>query len=288
MRGYSRTAFPITKPPAETLHNYILQIMQAFAVSVPGNGHIRREIPCQDASGVWLTPRPCIIVCDGRGSASLSHLGARAAVKAFRSQCAVMERRLAAILDSPRCGALEWTRFCRMMIRTVAQQKIELAEEHNCSEREFDFTIAFAVLGQCRIGCFQVGDGALTVQRNGECAVVFPPDKGEFDNQTSFLKTGLDNTGKFHAETIDASGVTGLAITSDGPEHLMFDLQTMTPGPIFTQLFSDLAAGQLTRQDILDYLTGSRWTRDPRGADDRSLAILSIPPVFQETADGLV
>ena len=32
----------------------------------------------------------------------------------------------------------------------------------------------------------------------------------------------------------------------------------------------------LRRQDILDYLTGSRWSRDPRGNDDRSLAILTI------------
>ena len=46
-----------------------MSVFQGFAVSVPGNGHIRREIPCQDASGVWLEPRPCLIVCDGRGSA---------------------------------------------------------------------------------------------------------------------------------------------------------------------------------------------------------------------------
>ena len=72
---------------------------RGFAVSVPGNGHIRREIPCQDASGVWLEPRPCLIVCDGRGSARYSHFGAQAAVKAFRSQCAVMEDLLAATLD---------------------------------------------------------------------------------------------------------------------------------------------------------------------------------------------
>ena len=261
--------------------------MQGFAVSIPGNGHIRREIPCQDASGVWLTPRPCLIVCDGRGSARLSHLGARAAVRAFRSQCAVMEPRLACLLDQPSCGPKEWLRFCKLMIRTVCQQKTELAEEHQCSERDFDFTIAFAILGKARIGCFQVGDGAITLQRDNECAVVFPPDKGEFDNQTAFLKTGDDKTGQFHAVTLDTFGVTGLAITSDGPEHLMFELQTMTPGPIFSQLFADLADGQLTRQDLLDYLTGSRWTRDPRGQDDRSIAILSTRQP-EDPADGLV
>ena len=245
------------------------------AVSVPGNGHIRREIPCQDASGVWFAPRPCLIVCDGRGSAKLSHLGAQAAVKAFRSQCAVMEKRLASLLDTRRADAKDWLRFCQLMVRTVCQQKIELAEEYNCPESEFDFTIAFAVIGERRIGFFQVGDGALTVQRNGACEAVFLPDKGEFDNQTSFLHPGDDNKRKFHAVMLNAEGVTGVAATSDGPEYLMFELQTMTPGPIFNQMFSDLQAGQFTRQSSLDYLTGSRWTRDPRGNDDRSLAIVA-------------
>lgn len=245
------------------------------AVSVPGNGHIRREIPCQDASGVWLSPRPCLIVCDGRGSAKLSHLGAQAAVKAFRSQCAVMERRLALLLDTRHCTAKEWLRFCKLMVRTVCQQKIELAEEHACTESEFDFTIAFAVIGERRIGFFQVGDGALTLQRNDACQVVFQPDKGEFDNQTSFLHPGDENSKKLHAVMMNAEGVTGIAATSDGPEHLMFDLQTMEPGPIFSQMFSDLQAGNFPRQSSLDYLTGSRWSRDPRGGDDRSLAIVA-------------
>ena len=246
------------------------------AVSVPGNGHIRREIPCQDASGVWLSPRPCLIVCDGRGSAKLSHLGGRAAVKAFRSQCAVMERRLANLLDAKRGDAKEWRRFCQLMVRTVCQQKIELAEEHDCHESEFDFTIAFAIVGERRIGFFQVGDGALTLQRDGVCQVVFMPDKGEFDNQTSFLHPGDEESHKLHTVMVNADGVTGVAATSDGPEYLMFDLQTMTPGPIFNQMFADLQSGQFQRQSSLDYLTGSRWSRDPRGNDDRSLAIIAI------------
>ena len=253
------------------------------AVSVPGNGHIRREIPCQDASGVWLAPRPCLIVCDGRGSAELSHLGARAAVKAFRSQCAVMERRLGNILDATfargrthasTCG--DWLRFCRLIIRTLCQQKIELAEEHRRPESEFDFTVAFAVWGTHRTGFFQVGDGSLVTCRNGVCEVVFQPDKGEFDNQTRFLHPGDDLKGNFHSTLQENNGLTGIAATSDGPEYLMFDLQTMTPGPIFNQMFADLAAGNFPRQSSLDYLTGSRWSRDPRGNDDRSLAIMQI------------
>ncbi len=246
-----------------------------YAVSVPGNGHIRRELPCQDASGVWFSPRPVAIVCDGRGSAKLSHLGAQAAVKAFRSQCAVLESMLRTILDGRKRNHWLWKQFCTLIIRTVCQQKIELAEKYGLPESEFDFTIAFAVWGTRRIGCFQVGDGAIVLHDGEESKTVFRPQKGEFDNQTSFLRPGDELKGKYQEKLLDVDKVKGIAITSDGPEFLMFELQTMTPGPIFEKLFADLESGTLTRQDILDYLTGSRWTRDPRGNDDRSMVIFS-------------
>ena len=247
---------------------------RGFAVSVPGNGHIRREVPCQDASGVWLAPRPCAIVCDGRGSARYSHFGARAAVRAFRSQCAVLEDLLAAVLDGEKPNETRWLRFCDLMIRTICCQKTELAEEYRCPESEFDFTIAFAVWGRARCGFFQVGDGAIVV-RDGEgcCSTLFPPDKGEFDNETRFLRPEAAPARDYHARLVAAEEVDGIAITSDGPEFLMFELTQMVPGPIFDRLFDDCAAGSLTRQDLLDYLTRGCWSRDPRGNDDRSIAI---------------
>ena len=246
------------------------------AVSIPGNGHIRTERPCQDACGVWCDHRPCLIVCDGRGSASHSHYGARAAVEAFHTQCAVMEDLLAAILDKEKWNDNRWQRFCDLMIRTVCQKKIELAEKYSLPEKEFDFTIAFVVCGKERCGFFQVGDGAITVRENGECYCVFMPDKGEFDNQTTFLRYGDEVKKAYHARMISSCDIDGIAITSDGPEYLMYQLPDMIPGPIFNKLFDDLKTGTLRRQDILDYLTGSRWSRDPRGNDDRSLAILSV------------
>ena len=246
------------------------------AVSIPGNGHIRTERPCQDSSGVWCDHRPCLVVCDGRGSASHSHYGARAAVEAFRSQCAVMEDLLAAILDGENWNDNRWNRFCDLMIRTVCQKKIELAEKFDLTEKEFDFTIAFAVWGKERCGFFQVGDGAITVRENGECYSIFEPDKGEFDNQTTFLRYGDELKKEYHSRLIASCDIDGIAITSDGPEYLMFQLPSMIPGPIFNKMFDDLKTGNLRRQDILDYLTGNRWSRDPRGNDDRCIAILTI------------
>ena len=246
-----------------------------FAASIPGSGHIRRGLPCQDAAVAITSPRPALIVCDGRGSAKASHDGAQGAVKAFQTQLAVFEPMLASILDDENASEEHWQQFSRIMYRTLMQVKLDLARERELPEKEFDFTVAFAVVGTCHIGCFQVGDGAIVLRQTRETITAFAPDKGDFANQTCFLRTDGEAAGKFHASLFDADTNTGIAITSDGPEHLMFKLPTMTPGKIFGMMLDDLHSASLCQQDLMDYLTRRDWENDPRGSDDRSIAILA-------------
>ena len=80
---------------------------------------------------------------------------------------------------------------------------------------------------------------------------------------------------KFQHCLLNAECNSGIAITSDGPEHLMFQLSDMKPGKIFDMLLDDLAKEELCKQDLMDYLTRREWDNDPRGTDDRSLALLT-------------
>lgn len=252
-------------------------VWNGFAASIPGAGHIRYGIPCQDASSVILSPRPALIVCDGRGSASYSHFGANAAVKAFKNQIAIFEPMLASILDKENDDQDRWRTFSRIIYRTLMQVKLDLAEEYKneFDEKEFDFTVACAIVGTSHIGCFQVGDGAIVLRQNGECLTAFLPDKGKFANETKFLRKNRETIGDFKAKLFDAAVNSGITITSDGPEHLMFQLPEMIPGPIFEKMLVSLQQNDLCHQDIMDYLTRSVWNNDPRGIDDRSLAILA-------------
>ena len=83
----SRSSQPRTVPVPKTTRQDrpapIRPRWSALAASIPGSGHIRRALPCQDASRAILSPRPALIVCDGRGSATHSHDGAHAAIDAF-------------------------------------------------------------------------------------------------------------------------------------------------------------------------------------------------------------
>ena len=266
------------------MNNNLKSLWSGFSASIIGSGHIKRGLPCQDASTVVTGPRPALIVCDGRGSASRSQDGASAAVRDFTSQCAVFEPLLATILDADEADAGRWEQFCRILYRTLMQTKLNLSAEHNVPEKEFDFTVAAAVVGKNWIGCFQVGDGAIVLRQNGTVETAFSPDKGEFANQTHFLRENGEAKGKFHAKLFSAKENSGIAITSDGPEHLMFHLATMTPGKIFGMLFDDMQNRSLTKQDIMDYLTRREWDKDPRGQDDRSIAILA-PELRQQKVE---
>lgn len=260
-----------------------------FAASIPGDGHIRHGIPCQDASAVMTSPRPAVIVCDGRGSAKLSHFGAQGAVDAFRFQMSILDPFLVSILDGEEEKPDQWIKFCRIMYRTLMQVKYDLAEKHNEEEKEFDCTVAFAIAGEKHIGCFQVGDGSIVLRQNGVCKTVFLPEKGEYANQTHFLRPGGEEQMKFQYALLDAEVNSGIAITSDGPEHLMFRLSDMTPGKIFDMFLEDLRKEELCRQDLMDYLTRREWADDPRGSDDRSLALLAkigdVPAVEPQVLD---
>lgn len=246
------------------------------AVSMVGNGHLRREMPCQDASAALTQTRPAVIVCDGRGSAKagLSQEGSQGAVRAFTAQLNILEPYMANFLDRPDLTAAEWRDVCRILYRTLVQAKLDCAAARNLSEDEFDFTTVFAVVGGAHVGCFQVGDGALVVKRKGVCEVVFKPEKGEFANQTHFVRAGGDAGEGFQTALFPADEIDAVAATSDGPEHLMFDLREMKPGPVFEKLFAGFAAGELTRADLLAYLCRAKWAADPRGDDDRSVAIV--------------
>ena len=266
------------------MNSNLSSLWSGFSASIIGSGHIKRGLPCQDASAVVTGPRPALIVCDGRGSASRSQDGANGAVRDFTSQCAVFEPMLAAILDADEADAGRWEQFCRILYRTLMQTKLNLSAEQNVPEKEFDFTVAVAIVGTNWIGCFQVGDGAIVLRQNGTMETAFSPDKGEFANQTHFLRENGEAKGKFHAKLFSAKENSGIAITSDGPEHLMFHLATMTPGKIFSMFFDDMQSRSLTKQDIMDYLTRREWDKDPRGQDDRSIAILA-PELRQQEVE---
>ncbi len=265
---------------------------EGLAVSVIGPEHVRREMSLQDASGVILSQRPAAVVCDGAGSAPFSHVGAEAAVREFRISLSALEPMLEACLDSDETsfgGAKDYWRYLAYwMCRAIVAAKEESARVGSGDPRDYDFTLAAVVVGKMRTAFLQVGDGAIAVRlrRWGGSALVFKPEKGRYANVTKFLDRDTVEEDEFQTRVLPTSAISGVMVMSDGPEIKMLDMSGNRPAKIVSDMIGDCAKGELDRASLLNYLTGSRWMNDPRGGDDKSVAILALANTHKDKKEG--
>ncbi|MDO5318947.1 MAG: PP2C family serine/threonine-protein phosphatase [bacterium] len=254
---------------------------KCVGASVIGNDHVRREKPCQDASAAIAAPRPAGIVCDGAGSAVRSHDGARAAVREFGIFLAGMEPMFAQFLDDELMpsdvaqGCWRHAATCLGNALCAAKKEVALREDGTKKPEDYDFTLAAVVVGKAYTGFVQVGDGAIIVREGGDNSVVFDPEKGQFANQTKFLTEKVIGTDAFKTTVIPTFHLNGMLLMSDGPQPLMIDLGSQRPGEIVNQMIDKLSDGGMGREDVIRYLSDSRWFKDPRGGDDKSIVVFA-------------
>ena len=254
---------------------------KGLAVSVIGPEHVRREMPLQDASGVVFSPRPAAVVCDGAGSARFSHVGAEAAVREFRISLAALEPMMELCLDRDTTtsgGAKDlWSYFAYWMCRAIVAAKEESARVGSGNLSDYDFTLAAAVVGRRYTAFLQVGDGAIAVRLcKGDSALVFRPEKGRYANVTKFLDKATVEEDAILTRVLPTSVISGIMVMSDGPEIKTIDMSGTRPAKVVSDMIDDCAKGELDRASLLNYLTGSRWMNDPRGGDDKSVAVLAL------------
>ncbi|NLF17452.1 MAG: protein phosphatase 2C domain-containing protein, partial [Lentisphaerae bacterium] len=128
---------------------------QCSHAAVAGLKHRRAGRPTQDACLASATgPYPFLIVCDGRGSATRSDLGAQASVEAIAAVIGSATDLLAACLDSTDDGQAEtvFALLARLLCRTAAAAQERLARHHRQEARAFEHTLLVACLGRHRLG----------------------------------------------------------------------------------------------------------------------------------------
>lgn len=153
--------------------------------SVVGTSHSFLGSPCQDACRIeQLTneSESLLVAClaDGAGSASHAHFGSEAACNAF---IRVVERAYTST-EFPQCvdreTIIEW---CREMRHIIEQRALELGVD----TRQLACTFLGAIVGEKAAVFFQIGDGAMVMEKGNGYQVVFWPQSGEYANTTNFL-----------------------------------------------------------------------------------------------------
>jgi hypothetical protein len=215
------------------------------------------------------------MILDGRGSASLSHLGAAAAREVLRSSLRRWEPELASLLDSSghQLANIGWQGFARLLYHVAASEQTKLANWYDTECEHFEFTLTLAVVGIARIGWLSVGDSPLVVSSHGVTGLTTALDNEGFANQTTFVAASPKGRLGLRGGVIPSTGVTALLAMSDGTATRLLELKQQTPAPAVSELMAAVASGQLQRTGLSEMLKDSSWDRVTR--DDRSIAILS-------------
>lgn len=143
---------------------------KVVAASVRGRAHVDMDIPCQDAFAVRCEEDViAAVVCDGAGSASMSHFGAAAvsdAIVEYLCYGSEGEHTAAKILD-------------------IANTAIaEAVDEHGGEPKDFACTVQGVRISGNTVVSLHLGDGLIASGVAGETQAVQHPQRGEYANST--------------------------------------------------------------------------------------------------------
>ncbi len=231
---------------------------QVIAASAIGAGHLRMELPCQDAFQFQILPeRDCVIaaVADGLGSAAQAEQGAKMAVDAALQALQVG-------LSQQQPGTNEEWEHLLLAAFTQARQSLEDgAIAAGLPLQAFGTTLITVVVTPDTLAVGHLGDGAVVaLLAPDQLMTVSPPQRGEYDNET--IPLTVPEALRFvrcQAESVKAHCV---ALLTDGLQNLCINRATADPyAPFFAPFFEAL------RQQTLDTAAASSQLEQFLGSD---------------------
>ncbi len=245
--------------------------------SVAGSYHRREGRPCEDAHAALERGGVlALAVSDGAGSARHARRGAELVAAAF---CHGSVSALGAGARPE--DAAGWRTCGRQLlwdVRGALVDEVARSEEspgRAVSLHDLAATLVGVVVADGWALVVQVGDGAAVLGTDRGYRCVTRPHKGEYANETIFV-TSEGAPMEAQVEAVDATGLTGVVLLSDGLERLALDVATWTPhAPFFDRLLAFARRDDMTdaekREALVADLDAERIRE--RSDDDRTLVI---------------
>lgn len=244
-----------------------------IAQSVEGDRHSAEGVPCQDCWRVRVLGDDAdsvLVACvaDGAGISAHSDVGSRLACESILASAEAHYHRNQTFAGLDQATVTEWCEVARRRISDCADQN-----QHEV--RDYATTLCAAIIWRGGSVFFQVGDGAIVVQRAGALGVVFWPQSGEYVNTTHFLTS---REFRDHLEVVQVDhGFSDVALLTDGMERLALKFDSRTPHPPFFQpLFRAVREAGDTKglAEELRQLLQSETVRN-KNDDDKTLVLAS-------------
>lgn len=252
-------------------------LVRAISCAVAGGRHLREGKPCQDAAMTLTVPRPVVMVCDGKGSASHSEIGALYAISVIPHLLYQIEGPLAAALDYESAdNDATWKRCAILLVRGLAAEQAKAAIAHGGVARDYEFTVVLAIVGKYRTGWLSIGDSCLVANYGKESSrigLVNLPMTGEFSSSTRFVRYVPNPESDLAYGTFPVDGLHGLMAFSDGVATRLLCQQTLCLSPGVANIFSWTELDN-ANEELCAFLCAELWKETID--DDRSLAVLTL------------
>jgi len=200
--------------------------------SVTGSGHIRHQLPCQDAHAFKALGQDLgiAVVADGAGSARHSEQGSALACELAVQKFGDWARRVipAQGLPDPR----SWQAVSYRLLADIRSEVTHYAGLHKLKPSDLACTIMVMVYTSGGICVTHIGDGRGAYRSAaGTWLAAFSPWKGEEANQTLFITSAFwhRNLADYIESCVIAEPVTGFALMSDGCEKHAFECSQLDP-----------------------------------------------------------
>lgn len=253
---------------------------RAIARSAIGTIHQKQQMPCQDF-GDYRILNDVIVgaVADGAGSAKYADIGAKLAVKTVLGYLAGIEewlrkrKNFCLVTQEPLSNEQARRLFAKTVKKVVAALQ-KHAASNDYSVDDLACTLLVFVATPYWIAAMQIGDGLIVVRSNQKnYQLLFPPDKGEFINETTFV-TSANALDKMQVDVL-AGNQEFICAATDGLERVAVRMSDWTPFAPFFQPLQDyvLETSDLEQEDeyIQNFLNSDRL--NARTDDDKTLLL---------------
>ncbi len=236
---------------------------KAAHASVIGRSHAQAGTPCQDAAAVSRGDGAlAVCVCDGAGSAALSHLGSRALADA-------MAVHLREHIDGLATGSVTQ----ESLVDAAAQVVAGLVVVSGGSPLDYASTLVGVAVNGRHAVIVHLGDGLVVRVTAGVPEVVSAPENGEFANETFFV-TCPGAAMHLRLRVLELGPLdTSFVLMTDGAQGRLFNRQENTASQVTEQLASWL--DDHTEEDVCGAL--AQFINDvivPATFDDCTIAVL--------------
>lgn len=253
-------------------------MLRVALASTMGTSHLAVNGVCEDACDAKLIvdvngqSHLAAVAADGAGSALMGAIGAKIAISSILTEITEHFTH-AARFPTETTDITNW-------IVTAQQNIIHTARNFGLRPRDFACTLLGALVSERneQVAFWQIGDGGIIGLRGEVYGLVFPPDNGEYANQTHFLTDpqALD----YLQVQVSALHLDGIAMITDGLQRLAINSVPLTPyAGFFDPLFAALnttpvaTARRSLRPRLRNFLKSDKV--NARTEDDKTLLLAS-------------